>query len=427
MAKICANCGKRISFTEKSYKLNYSNSVFCEECSKDISLMLLPIQITEHILDLEKLESDFREKLNNSSLKRESKEVIEKEFRHISASKKKIHVSGEWRRFRWDFEDGLQKVTDAAKESGTLKKEPVVEVFGETKVATYIIEKYFFRTGASTAFVVTAVGYDDMIAIQAVGAGGGCNLVNDDWGTAGELEEKFWYNLEVNAKEFYDSEIRDYYQGCTVSSSEKGERSTPKQRIGVFGGTFDPVHSAHVALGEAAIKEANLRKLIVVPARVQPFKQGKKVAEDYHRETMVKLAFMDNDNVEVSDYEMKSDGLSYTIKTLKNIKETYPEDEIFFISGTDSFLDMDTWYRGEEILSKFSLAVAVRPGYKEYELNAKIEEYNKKYGTHVIKIRTQMMPISATDIRERLAAGEAISDLVPPQVERYIEGNGLYK
>lgn len=198
-------------------------------------------------------------------------------------------------------------------------------------------------------------------------------------------------------------------------------------RIGVLGGTFDPVHLAHVALGEAAIKEAGLRKLIVMPARTQPFKQGRETAEDIHRKTMTRLAFMDNEKAEVSDYEMDGDALSYTVKTLTYLKRQYPEDEIFFISGTDSFLEMEKWYRGTEILSKFSFAVSVRPGYREEELRDKIAEYGQKYGSKVILIKAKMPAISSTMVRERIALGESVAELVPPQVERYMTENGLYK
>ena len=180
-------------------------------------------------------------------------------------------------------------------------------------------------------------------------------------------------------------------------------------------------------MGEAAIKEAGLQKLIVMPARVQPFKQDKKTAEDIHRKAMTRLAFIGNDKVEVSDYEMEDPSLSYTIKTLTYLRQQYPGDEIYFISGTDSFLEIEKWYRGGEILENFSFAVSVRPGYREEELREKILEYGRKYGCPVIRINAQMPAISSTMVRQRIGAGDSVEDLVPPQVERYITANGLYK
>ena len=101
---------------------------------------------------------------------------------------------------------------------------------------------------------------------------------------------------------------------CISRGISDGKEDLPcMNRIGVLGGTFDPVHYAHIALGEAAIKEAGLRKLIVMPARVQPFKQDKKTAEDIHRKAMTRLAFIGNDKVEVSDYEMEDPSLSLSL------------------------------------------------------------------------------------------------------------------
>ena len=211
------------------------------------------------------------------------------------------------------------------------------------------------------------------------------------------------------------------------SVSDEKEDLSCINRIGVLGGTFDPVHYAHIALGEAAIKEAGLRKLIVMPARVQPFKQDKKTAEDIHRKAMTRLAFIGNDKIGVSDYEMEDPSLSYTIKTLTYLRQQYPGDEIYFISGTDSFLEIDKWYRGGEILENFSFAVSVSPGYREEELREKILEYGRKYGCPVIRINAQMPAISSTMVRQRIGAGDSVEDLVPPQVERYITANELYK
>ena len=199
------------------------------------------------------------------------------------------------------------------------------------------------------------------------------------------------------------------------------------ERIGVLGGSFDPVHNAHVALGEAALKEAGLRKLIVMPARIQPFKQNKKAAAKRCRLEMTKLAFQGRENVEVSDYELSRDGVSYTVKTLEYLRGLYPDDEIFFICGTDSFLEIESWHMGREILADFSLAVSVRPGYREDELTRKIEEYEKKYGTNVVRIKAEMPPISSTMVRNRLAEGESVRGLVPDEVEEYVSAHGLYR
>ena len=198
-------------------------------------------------------------------------------------------------------------------------------------------------------------------------------------------------------------------------------------RIGILGGTFDPVHIGHVSLGTAAISEANLEKLIVVPAYIQPFKQGKRVTDDEHRVAMTRLAFENIPKSEISTLEIDRMRISYTFDTLSELKKQYPNKELFFITGTDSFMQVDSWYKGVELLENFSFIVSSRPGYMEDELNEKIKSYQALYGTQILKLAAQMPDISSTDIREAYRKGESILSLVPEAVERYIKDNGLYE
>ena len=205
------------------------------------------------------------------------------------------------------------------------------------------------------------------------------------------------------------------------------EKSEIANRIGILGGTFDPVHIGHVSLGTAAISEANLEKLIVVPAYIQPFKQGKRVTDDEHRLAMVKLAFEDVPKAEISTMEIDRMRISYTFDTLSELKEQYADKELFFITGADAFMQIDSWYKGVELLENFSFIVSSRPGYMEDELNEKIKSYQALYGTQILKLAAQMPDISSTDIREAYRKGESISSMVPEAVERYIIENGLYE
>ena len=205
------------------------------------------------------------------------------------------------------------------------------------------------------------------------------------------------------------------------------EKSEIANRIGILGGTFDPVHIGHVSLGTAAISEANLEKLIVVPAYIQPFKQGKRVTDDEHRLAMANIAFKDIPKTEISTLEIDRMRISYTFDTMSEMKKQYPNKELFFITGTDSFMQVDRWYKGVELLENFSFIVSSRPGYMEDELNEKIKSYQALYGTQILKLAAQMPDISSTDIREAYRKGESILSLVPEAVERYIKDNGLYE
>lgn len=201
-----------------------------------------------------------------------------------------------------------------------------------------------------------------------------------------------------------------------------------KISIGVLGGSFDPVHLGHKALGEAAMREVGLSRLIVMPAGIQPFKQDQKVTDGIHREAMAKLAFKDNENVSVCSYEIRnSDKVSYTVMTLSYLKRKFPDADIFFICGTDSFLTMETWYKGSDILKNFSLIVSARPGYKEEEFHKTLAYYEERYGTVTVTLGAKMPDVSSTEVRRRILSGMPITGLVPEAVERYIADNGLYK
>ncbi|MBR5740144.1 MAG: nicotinate (nicotinamide) nucleotide adenylyltransferase [Firmicutes bacterium] len=197
-------------------------------------------------------------------------------------------------------------------------------------------------------------------------------------------------------------------------------------KIGVLGGTFDPIHKGHVALGLAAMDEVGLDRLIVMPAHIQPFKQHRKIAQDVHRLAMARLAFEGREGVEVSDYEMTKGDISYSYDTMAYLTSIYSYDELYFVMGTDSFLKVDRWYKGESLLEEFSFIVSSRPGYPEKVLEAKIRFIEEDYGTEIIRLKTKMPEISSTEIRENALFGESISHLVPKAVEDYIYENGLY-
>ncbi len=199
------------------------------------------------------------------------------------------------------------------------------------------------------------------------------------------------------------------------------------KKIGIMGGSFDPCHRGHINLALDAARQANLTKVILMPARVQPFKIDTKTAGNNHRLNMLKAAVENIAELEVSDWEMRQEELSYTYLTMREAKrQAGDETQVFFISGTDSFLEISRWKNSEELISENRFIVGVRPGYREDELEAEIKRLSELYGTEIIKIDNRRFHISSTEIRERLRDGKDISDLVTPGVERYIKENGLY-
>ena len=200
------------------------------------------------------------------------------------------------------------------------------------------------------------------------------------------------------------------------------------KRIGILGGTFDPVHYGHIALAEDAVREANLDEVVMIPARIQPFKQDREYASGEDRFKMLALAAGKNDHVTVSRYELEQEGVSYTYLTLRHMQEFFGEDtRLFFITGTDSFLKIDTWRNAPELLTKYSYIIGTRPGYRQDEYQEALQRITDAFGTEVISMHKTELDISATQIRELVAAGKPIDDLVPPEVERYIREHGLYR
>lgn len=203
---------------------------------------------------------------------------------------------------------------------------------------------------------------------------------------------------------------------------------TEVKRIGILGGTFDPIHLGHINLALDAKREANLDKVILIPAKLQPFKLDKKTASGEDRLTMINEAVSDIEGLEASSYELNKEGISYTYLTIRAMREAFGDDaEIYFITGTDSFLKIETWKNSEELLKSCSYLIGTRPGYKQKELEVCIERIRSDYNTEVRNLDNLQLDVSSTEIRNRLEQGISCSDLIPDKVERYIKANGLYK
>ena len=195
-----------------------------------------------------------------------------------------------------------------------------------------------------------------------------------------------------------------------------------------MGGSFDPVHLGHVDLALASLHQAELDRIVLVPAGKQPFKLDKKPASGEDRMEMLRIAFSDHPEVSVSSFEIDRTQVSYTYMTLRAIRRTYAEDtQIYFIVGADSLLKISTWMNSEELLTDYSYIVGSRPGYMEEDLLESIEDLRSSYGTEIIRIENSIHDISSTRIREMIAEGSSVTALVGEDVERYIREHGLYR
>ncbi len=201
-----------------------------------------------------------------------------------------------------------------------------------------------------------------------------------------------------------------------------------KAKIGIFGGSFDPVHLGHINLAIDARKAARLDRVLFIPARLQPFKLDKKMTSGEDRLNMIKEAVEGIEGLEASSYELDTEGISYTYLTIRAMRKIYGGDaEIFFIMGTDTFLKLETWKNAQELLRSCSYLIGSRPGYKQEELRLCIEKIKREYGTRVINIENRQYDVSSTEIRERIQKDMPCTDLIHEKTERYIRQNGLYK
>lgn len=199
------------------------------------------------------------------------------------------------------------------------------------------------------------------------------------------------------------------------------------KKIGIIGGTFDPVHYGHLILAEQALGEAGLDQVIFMPAMVQPFKINLKAAAGKHRYEMLLLAVDGNPGFDVSKIELDTKEVCYTINTLRECRKRFGKDTaLFFIMGTDAFLSIDKWYKADSLLREFSFIIGTRPGYKEQELNEMLVDIHEKYNTKIMQINNSEVEISSTNIKERIKEGKSIKYLLPKEVEDYIYKNGLY-
>lgn len=200
-----------------------------------------------------------------------------------------------------------------------------------------------------------------------------------------------------------------------------------KLRVGIFGGTFDPVHNGHVESAKAFMEQMKLDYLYIIPTCIPPHKMIDKADDPRYRLKMCELAFADVDGVIISDTEIKRGGKSYTYDTLLELSR--PDTRLFLLCGTDMVLSFDTWYRYEDIL-KLCYPVYIR---RENDpiissrIVEKINGYYQKYGVMFRRIVAEPIDLSSTLIRKKAEAGEDISSLVPRSVADFIASSGLYR
>lgn len=203
-----------------------------------------------------------------------------------------------------------------------------------------------------------------------------------------------------------------------------------RQRIGLYGGSFDPIHFGHLISARSIAEQLGLTKVILIPALCPPHKQDRRLSGGEHRLAMAQLAVEGDPLFEVSDVELRRPGPSYTIDTVSAFRQELGDAaEIFWIIGADSLPELRSWRKIGDLVRLAHLVTAARPGWQPPPVQDLARSVGEEYAKELIENRctTPEIGISSTEIRARLAAGLSVRYLVPEKVASYITVKSLYR
>ncbi len=211
------------------------------------------------------------------------------------------------------------------------------------------------------------------------------------------------------------------------SETQSGGSGT-KRRIGIIGGTFDPIHYAHLAIAEEVYHALGLTQMLFVPAGQPPHKTGSPVTAAHHRLAMLKLAIAENPHFACSLVDLQRTGPSYTVDMLRLLRQEVGRyAELYFVLGGDSLRDLPTWHDPAGILLQATLVALMRPGYNLTDIYEQMEIHLPALRQRLITLEGPQMEISSTNLRRRVTTGWPITYQVPEAVERYIHEQHLYR
>ena len=199
-------------------------------------------------------------------------------------------------------------------------------------------------------------------------------------------------------------------------------------KIGIMGGTFNPIHNGHMEMVEIAIDVFGLDNVMLIPTGNPPHKNASEVISKYERYELCLLSAAKYDNIFVSSVEIDREGTTYTIETLKELEKIYGiRDEIYFIIGGDTVLLLEKWMDFKEVFKRCKFIAFGRIGMDSTKIEGKIDYLKREYGADIGYITADIMDIASRDLRDMIKNGESISGLVPKRAEKYILRHGLYK
>ncbi len=221
-----------------------------------------------------------------------------------------------------------------------------------------------------------------------------------------------------------------------------------KNRVGILGGSFDPVHNGHLGLASQIKEKFGLNEVVFVPAYISPHKQGRETASASHRLAMLRLATAPFPYFKISEIELKRQGISYTVDTLSTLVSQQPQTDFFLIMGMDTFAGIHTWKNTSHLLKMCHLIIAARPGHSLEGAESQVKNLSKDVpGLYSQPIQTgnllvfehaetnttlnlfnlTLMQVSSSEIREKIHQNREFKNKLPPEVENYIMRNQLYR
>lgn len=198
------------------------------------------------------------------------------------------------------------------------------------------------------------------------------------------------------------------------------------KKVGIMGGTFNPIHNAHLILAEQANYQFELDKVLFMPTKNPPHKNRREIASDEHRKNMIMVAIKDNPQFELSTLELDRDGITYTAETLRTLHQLEPNTQYYFILGQDSLMSMTRWKQPETICSLATIVAATRDGFVEEEFEQQCLLLHQMYGANILRLSMPTIALSSTAIRRRCKAKEPIRYYMPETVFSYINEHKLY-
>ena len=200
-----------------------------------------------------------------------------------------------------------------------------------------------------------------------------------------------------------------------------------RKKIGIMGGTFDPLHNGHLAIARIVKEKLALDEVVFIPDNIPPHKLEKHWSSAQDRYKMTELGIYGQKGFAISDLELKRAGISYTYDTLKYLRDSYgTEDDFYFIVGADSLVQLHTWHKAKELIKLCTFVAVTRPGFVT-EMAVTLGEFKNKGIENVVVVETPEFPVSSTEIRKLVREGKPIAELVPKAVAEYIRQTDLYR